>query len=100
MHIIWCHLNKTSIFELIFNTAFMIQHNPINIEDLIKGDRVALSRSITLIESQRKEDDAQKQDLLSNCLSHNKPSLRIGITGSPGVGKSSFIEAFGLYLID
>jgi LAO/AO transport system kinase len=71
----------------------------IDIDKLIKGDRRSLAKAITLIESSRSEDNIEAQKLLEKILPHSGKSLRIGITGVPGVGKSTFIESFGLYLI-
>ena len=65
---------------------------------LLKGDRVALSKAITLIESKKVEDRKLAADLVDGILPNTGNSLRIGITGVPGVGKSSFIEVFGGYL--
>lgn len=59
-----------------------------------------LSRSLTLIESTKKEDRKKAQEILDGCLPHHGRSIRVGITGSPGVGKSTFIEAMGNYIID
>ena len=66
---------------------------------IITGDRTLLSRSITLIESELTEDKPAAQELIQRCLPHSGKSIRIGITGVPGVGKSTFIETFGLNLI-
>ena len=70
----------------------------IDIDALRNGQRRALAKAITLIESQRDEDRAASQSLLNTLLPHTGNSIRIGITGVPGVGKSTFIEAFGLQL--
>lgn len=67
---------------------------------IIKGDRTLLSRGITLIESALAKDKIPAQELIQRCLPHSGKSLRIGITGVPGVGKSTFIETFGLNLIE
>ena len=64
-----------------------------------RGDRVILGQAITLIESRRAEHQALAQRITEGCLPHCGQSVRIGITGTPGVGKSSFIEAFGLHLL-
>ena len=65
------------------------------------GSRSALSESITLLESTKLEDQREAKSLLKGCLElPHKKSIRIGITGVPGVGKSSFIEIFGLWLIE
>ena len=66
--------------------------------DLLHGDRVALSRAITLIESKRDDDRKQAGLLIDAILSKTGNSIRIGITGVPGAGKSSFIEVFGTML--
>lgn len=69
------------------------------INNILRGDTVSLSRAITLVESKRNSDRKLANILLKECLSKNKKtSIRIGITGVPGVGKSTFIEALGTYL--
>ena len=70
------------------------------IEGIVSGDRVLLSRAITLVESTRADHQILAQQIVSSCLPHAGNSVRIGITGSPGVGKSTFIEAFGRFLIE
>ena len=71
----------------------------INIEQLKSGNRRALAKAITLVESKLDSHREQAQDVLNTLLPETGNSIRIGITGIPGVGKSTFIEAFGLYLI-
>lgn len=70
--------------------------------DLISGilahDKVALSRAITLVESTSPAHLAKANDIINGCLPYANKSIRIGITGVPGVGKSTFIEAFGKHL--
>lgn len=66
---------------------------------LLAGERRALARAVTLVESTRPQDRAAAQDLLQSLLPKTGGSCRIGLSGPPGVGKSTFIEAFGLYLI-
>jgi LAO/AO transport system kinase len=66
---------------------------------LIAGDRVALSECITLVESSLERDKKQANELVQLCLPYEKKAVRIGITGVPGVGKSTFIEAFGKILV-
>lgn len=68
-------------------------------QQLRKGDITSLSRAITLIESSRKEDRELARELIDLSLPFAGNSLRIGITGVPGVGKSSFIEAFGKEIV-
>jgi LAO/AO transport system kinase len=65
---------------------------------LAAGDRGALARAITLVESTRTDEQAMVLDLLDLCPGAPE-CLRIGITGPPGVGKSTFIEAYGMHLI-
>ncbi len=64
------------------------------------GDRRALAKAITLIESTRADHRARAAELIAALLPHTGDSVRLGITGVPGVGKSTFIEAFGLHLIE
>ena len=66
---------------------------------LLAGDRRALAQSITLIESTRADHRERADALLSVLLPHTGKSVRLGITGVPGVGKSTFIERFGLSLL-
>ncbi len=68
------------------------------IEKIILGDKVALSRAITLIESTNPIHFEKANEVINGCLPYANQSVRIGITGVPGVGKSTFIEAFGTYL--
>lgn len=68
------------------------------IEELHKGNRRALARAITLVESTRKVDFDASQEILQSILPFAGNSIRIGITGVPGVGKSTFIEALGSHL--
>ena len=69
------------------------------IAGILKGDKTALSRAITLVESTNPEHLAKANEVIKGCLPHANNSVRIGITGVPGVGKSTFIEAFGKYLL-
>lgn len=63
------------------------------------GDRRALAQAITLVESTRADHRARAEELLAGLLPHTGGSVRVGISGVPGVGKSTFIEAFGLHVI-
>ena len=64
------------------------------------GDRAALARAITLVESTRTDHRGQAQELLLELMPHAGRAMRVGITGVPGVGKSTAIEALGMYLIE
>jgi LAO/AO transport system kinase len=68
------------------------------LDGIAKSDITALSRAITLIESARPEDEIPAGELVDSCLKIAVPGIRVGITGVPGAGKSTFIEALGLYL--
>lgn len=67
--------------------------------DVRSGDRAALARAITLIESRRADHQAQARDLVQELLPLTGNAIRVGITGSPGVGKSTTIDALGMALI-
>lgn len=67
-------------------------------QGLIEGDKTTLARAITLVESSNPKDFELAEELVTKCLQKSNDSIRIGITGVPGVGKSTFIEAFGTYL--
>jgi LAO/AO transport system kinase len=68
------------------------------VDGVLRGDRRARAQAITLIESNRPSDADLAQDVLHDCLPHSGGSVRVGITGVPGVGKSSVIETLGCYL--
>src|SRR6516225_7660494 len=70
------------------------------VSGVLAGDRGVLARAITLVESTSPLHEAQAQEVLQRLLPHTGRSQRIGITGVPGVGKSTFIERFGCYLIE
>jgi LAO/AO transport system kinase len=70
------------------------------INGVLNGDRVILSRAITIIESNLESDKLLAKDIIQAILPASGNSIRIGITGVPGVGKSTFIEAFGKHLIN
>jgi LAO/AO transport system kinase len=68
-------------------------------DDIRKGDRAALARAITLVESRRPDHQAQARDLVQELLPQTGKAVRVGITGSPGVGKSTTIDVLGMALI-
>lgn len=68
-------------------------------QEILAGNKQALSKSITLLESRKSDHVELGQAILQKILSHTGNSIRIGITGVPGVGKSTFIETFGNLLI-
>ncbi len=71
----------------------------IDIAKLLKGERRSLAKAITLIESKLASHREESQQILESVLPLTGNSIRIGISGIPGVGKSTFIETFGLFLI-
>jgi len=67
---------------------------------LVDGDRRVLARAITLAESTRADHRADAEQLLAEILPHSGKAVRVGISGSPGAGKSTFIEAFGMHVVE
>jgi GTPase len=67
-------------------------------ENILAGDRRSLARAITLVESRRADHRASATALLERLAANKRQALRIGLSGTPGVGKSTFIESFGLML--
>ena len=71
---------------------------------LIDGNPLALSKAITIIESQKNDDQIKALGIIERCIQHQKEttkkSMRIGITGIPGVGKSTFIDSFGMLCVE
>lgn len=92
------HVNAASIERI---KAF--RKNKISDENLIRqlltGNKTALGQAITLVESNQPKHQEKAEKVVESCLPHAHRSIRIGITGVPGVGKSTFIEAFGTYLV-
>jgi LAO/AO transport system kinase len=70
------------------------------VSGIVSGDRAILSQAITLIESSLPEHYNKAQSILEKCLPFSGNSVRIGITGVPGAGKSTFIETFGLHAVN
>src|ERR1700742_189012 len=68
--------------------------------DLRAGSRAALARAITLVESRRADQQGAARDLVQMLLPDTGKAIRVGITGSPGVGKSTTIDALGMFLIE
>ena len=69
------------------------------VEGILRGDVVVLSRAVTLLESLLPEHQTMAQEIVERCLPYSGNSLRLGITGVPGAGKSTSIDAFGMYLL-
>jgi len=69
------------------------------VEGILKGDITLLSQAVTLVESSKYEHQVIAQEVIEKCLPHSGKSVRIGITGVPGAGKSTSIDVFGLHLL-
>ena len=69
------------------------------VEGILKGDVSVLSQAVTLVESSLPEHQAIAQEVIEKCLPYAGNSVRLGITGVPGAGKSTFIEALGMHLV-
>ena len=69
-------------------------------EQLAAGDRRALARAITLVESTRTDHRGEAEALLAEVLPYTGNAVRVGISGAPGAGKSTFIEVFGVHIVD
>lgn len=92
----------SSINEDAISKYKLKQKNTPSVSDLSKGiiagDMIMLSRAITLIESSLPQHQQMAQDVIEQCLPYSEKSIRIGITGVPGAGKSTFIESIGKLL--
>lgn len=89
------------------NPSFLVSRvrkQPLSVEEYVKGilsgNRVILSRAITLVESSHPDHQATAQAVIEHCLPYSGKSVRLGITGVPGAGKSTFIEALGVMLVE
>lgn len=89
--------NKSSISKIQKKRKAQLTVDEL-VNGILNGNISALSRAITLIESKNPTHLVKANQVIKRCLSHANNSVRIGITGVPGVGKSTFIEAFGKYL--
>jgi LAO/AO transport system kinase len=68
-------------------------------EGILQGNRTILSQAVTLLESVKPEHQAMAQEVIEKCLPYTGKSIRLGITGVPGAGKSTFIETLGMHLV-
>jgi LAO/AO transport system kinase len=93
-----------NINPLLLKGRFLSKKKERTVEEFVEGilqkDKIILSQAITLIESTVLEHQQKAQEIIAKCLPFANNSLRIGITGTPGVGKSTFIETFGQYVIE
>lgn len=90
---------KTLLAPQIENNSMYIKRKRLDVDKyvrgVLRGDKVILSKAITLVESTLESDHLIAEKVLEKILPHTGHSVRIGITGVPGVGKSTFIESFG-----
>ena len=70
------------------------------VEGILKGDVTMLSQAVTLVESVRPEHQSLAQEVIAKCLPYTGRSVRVGISGVPGAGKSTSIDAFGLHVLE
>lgn len=70
------------------------------VEGIVKGDITILSQAVTLVESVKQEHQAVAQEVIEKCLPYSGNSVRIGISGVPGAGKSTSIDVFGLHVLE
>ncbi len=70
------------------------------VEGILAGDRVLLSQAVTLVESSLPKHQQVAQSIIEKCIPHSGNSIRIGITGVPGAGKSTSIDSFGMHLLE
>ena len=70
------------------------------VEGIVKGDVTILSQAVTLVESVRPEHQATAQEVIERCLPYSGNSIRVGISGVPGAGKSTSIDVFGLHVLE
>ena len=69
------------------------------VEQILKGNITVLSQAVTLLESHKEDHQSVAREIIEKCLPHSGKSVRVGITGVPGAGKSTSIDAFGMHLI-
>ena len=70
------------------------------VEGIVKGDVTVLSQAVTLVESVKPEHQAVAQEVIEKCLPYSGNSIRVGISGVPGAGKSTSIDVFGLHVLE
>lgn len=99
------HISKGKVVDSNINKNFKFKkRKQLDVQEfvdgILEGNRVVLSQAITLIESTQPKYQELAQNIIEKCLPHSGKSLRIGLTGTPGVGKSTFIDAFGKQLLE
>ena len=87
------YLKRSKFRRRVFTAAEMV-------EGIVKGDVTVLSQAVTLVESVNPEHQAKAQEVIEKCLPYSGKSVRIGISGVPGAGKSTSIDMFGCHVLD
>ena len=87
------YLKRNKFRRRVFTTAEMV-------EGIIKGDVTVLSQAVTLVESVNPSHQAMAQEVIEKCLPYSGSSIRIGISGVPGAGKSTSIDQFGIHVLE
>ena len=87
------YLNRRRFRRRVYSVAEMV-------EGILKGDVTILSQAVTLVESVNPEHQAMAQEVIEKCLPHSGKSIRVGISGVPGAGKSTSIDVFGCHVLD
>lgn len=90
--------NENSVKRFLKNKKKVMLSADAYVRGILEGNRTVLSQAVTLVESSRREHQGIAQEIILKCLPYSGRSVRIGITGVPGVGKSSFIESMGKYI--
>src|SRR5574344_2816074 len=70
------------------------------VDGIVKGDVTVLSQAVTLVESVNPDHQAKAQEVIEKCLPYSGNSIRVGISGVPGAGKSTSIDEFGIHVLD
>jgi LAO/AO transport system kinase len=91
-------VNEDSVKRFLKNKKKRTLSVPQYVEGILNGDITILSQAVTLVESSKPEHQEIAQEIIVKCLPFSGNSVRIGITGVPGVGKSTFIEAMGKHI--
>ncbi|HKJ41928.1 MAG TPA: methylmalonyl Co-A mutase-associated GTPase MeaB [Sunxiuqinia sp.] len=91
-------LSEHSIQRFLKNKRKKLRTPDEYVKGILAGNISLLSQAVTLVESAKKEHQEIAQEIITKCLPHSGNSLRIGITGVPGVGKSTFIESMGKFI--
>ncbi len=87
------YLKRSRFKRRVFSIAEMV-------EGIVKGDVTILSQAVTLVESVNPEHQAKAQEVIEKCLPYSGNSIRVGISGVPGAGKSTSIDNFGCHVLD